>query len=559
MIHMTESANDKKPALIGLDPELRQMVVDTIRQMKNRLFTREKILEYDKNEIFPEDAIRDMLSPEIGLQLLFIPEVYGGMGGGSRDCCEAILEMCKICLGIGTAFFAIQLGADPIIVGATEDQKAKWLGAIAEGNSLVAYAVTEPAAGSNLAALKTKAEPVKNDAGDITGYIINGTKQFISTGGYADFITLLANTPEGPAFFVVEKGTPGFVQGKGEEKHGIRASNTSPLSFTDVFVPAGNLVGKVPGQGMKQANKVFGYTRLMVAAMALGAGEAALEIAIGYAKERIQFGSPLSEKQGYTHKLIVPHAVRFEAAKAYVDEIALRLDSGESELHVEGSIAKLFATESANKAADDAIQALGGYGYICEFEVEKIKRDVKITTIYEGTSEIQQSIISTFRWKETRKSKGEYYLSISREMMNTLDSKADNAGCRLYGLSAEVLNDTIMKVHDNRLTRQQHIMFLLADMMTAVEVGAALARKAITLSKSGDARAEKINAMSRIFADETAQVVSRNALKIFLGYGVFDQNAIQEFMTAHSYHQLVCSSLNIINDMDKVADILFAR
>jgi len=555
---MTESGNDKKSAIIGLDPELRQMVIDTIRQMKSRLLTREKILEYDKNEIFPEEMIREMLSPDIGLQLLFIPEAYGGMGGGSRDCCEAILEMCKICLGIGTAFFAIQLGADPIIVGATEDQKTKWLGAIAEGNALVAYAVTEPEAGSNLAALKTRAEPVKNDAGNVTGYTINGTKQFISTGGFADFITLLANTPDGPAFFVVEKGTPGFVQGKGEEKHGIRASNTSPLSFTDVFVPAENLVGKVPGQGMKQANKVFGYTRLMVAAMALGAGEAALEVAIGYAKERIQFGSPLSAKQGYTHKLIVPHAVRFEAAKAYVDEIALRLDSGESELHVEGSISKLFATESANNAADDAMQALGGYGYICEFEVEKIKRDVKITTIYEGTSEIQQSIISTFRWKETLKSKGEFYLSICREM-ETLDSEGDNAGCRLYGLSAEILNDTIMKVHENRLTRQQHIMFLLADMMTHVEVGAALARKAVSLSKSGDVQAEKISAMSRIFADETAQLASRNALKILLGSGVFDQNAIRDFMTVHSYHQLVCSSLNIINDMDRVADILFAR
>jgi alkylation response protein AidB-like acyl-CoA dehydrogenase len=555
---MTESSNDNKPALKGLDAELRRMVIDTIRQMKSRILTREKILEYDKNEVFPEDTIRGMLSPDIGLQLLFIPEAYGGMGGGSRDCCEAILELCKICLGIGTAFFAIQLGADPIIVGATEDQKAKWLGAIAEGKSLVAYAVTEPGAGSNLAALKTRAEPVKNDAGDVTGYVINGAKQFISTGGYADFITLLANTPEGPAFFVVEKGTLGFVQGKGEEKHGIRASNTSPLSFTDVFVPAENLVGKVPGQGMKQANKVFGYTRLMVGAMALGAGEAALEIAIPYAKERIQFGTPLSEKQGYTHKLIVPHAVRFEAAKAYMNEIALRLDSGESELHVEGSIAKLFASESANNAADDAIQALGGYGYICEFEVEKIKRDVKITTIYEGTSEIQQSIISTFRWKETLKSKGEFYQSIRREM-ETLDSEGNGAGCRFYGLSAEILNDTIMEVHENRLTRQQHIMFLLADMMTHVEVGASLARKAVVLSKNGSPEAEKFNAISRIFADEVAQLVSQNALKILMGCGLFDQKAAHAFMETHSYNQLVCSSLNVINDMDLLANILFER
>lgn len=555
---MTESTSDKKPVLKGLDTESRQMIIDTIKQMRNRLFSREKILEYDKNEIFPEETIREILGPDIGLQLLFIPEAYGGMGGGARDCCEVILEMCKICLGIGTGFFAIQLGSEPIIVGGTEEQKSKWLGRVSEGNSLVAYAVTEAGAGSNLAALKTHAEPVKNDAGEVTGYVINGTKQFISTGGYADFITLLAKTPEGPSFFVVEKGTPGFVQGKGEEKHGIRASNTSPLSFTDVFVPVENLIGGVPGMGMKHAGKVFGYTRLMVAAMGLGAGEAAVEIVIPYAKERIQFGSPLSEKQGYTHKLVVPHAVRFAAARAYMNEIAIRIDSGESDLHVEGSIAKYFATESADKAANDAIQALGGYGYITEFEVEKIKRDVKITCIYEGTSEIQQSIISTFRWKETRKSKGNYYQSILKEM-ETLDSEINDVGCGLYGLAAGVLNDTIMLVHDNKLTRKQHVMFLLADMMTYVEVGASLARKTVALSKDGSPETEKFKAISRIFADEVAQLVSQNALKILMGCGVFDQKAAHDFMETHSYNQLVCSSLNVINDMDLVADILFAR
>ena len=555
---MTESTSDKKPVLNGLDTESRQMIIDTIRQMRNRLFTREKILEYDKNDIFPEEAIREILGPDIGLQLLFIPEAYGGMGGGARDCCEVILEVCKICLGIGTGFFAIQLGSEPIIVGGTEAQKSKWLGQVAEGNSLVAYAVTEAGAGSNLAALKTHAEPVKNDAGEVTGYVINGTKQFISTGGYADFITLLAKTPEGPSFFVVEKGTPGFVQGKGEEKHGIRASNTSPLSFTDVFVPVENLIGGIPGMGMKHAGKVFGYTRLMVAAMGLGAGEAAIEIVIPYAKERIQFGSPLSEKQGYTHKLVVPHAVRFAAARAYMNEIAIRIDSGESDLHVEGSIAKYFATESADKAANDAIQALGGYGYITEFEVEKIKRDVKITCIYEGTSEIQQSIISTFRWKETRKSKGHYYQAILKEM-ETLDSEMSDVGCGLYSLAAGVLNDTIMLVHDNKLTRKQHVMFLLADMMTYVEVGASLARKAFALAKDGSQETVKYKAISRIFADEVAQLVSQNALKILMGCGVFDQKAAYDFMEAHSYNQLVCSSLNVINDMDLVADILFAR
>ncbi|UCD91331.1 MAG: acyl-CoA dehydrogenase family protein [Desulfobacterales bacterium] len=555
---MMKLDSGERPVLKGLDSEMREMVVDTVRQLKDRLLTREKILEFDKNEFFPEETIREMLSPEIGLQLIFIPEEYGGMGGGARDCCAVVFEMCKICLGIGTAFFAIQLGADPIIVGGTESQKAKWLGAIAEGNTLVAYAVTEAGAGSNLAALKTKAQPVKNDAGETTGYTINGTKQFISTGGSADFITLLANTPEGQSFFVVEKGTPGFVQGKGEEKHGIRASNTSPLSFNDVFVPVDNLVGGEPGMGMKQANKVFGYTRLMVAAMALGAYQAALDIVIPYAKERIQFGSPLSEKQGYTHKLVVPHIVRFQAATAYMDEVAIRLDSGESDLHVEGSIAKLFASESANKAADDAMQALGGYGYITEFEVEKIKRDVKITCIYEGTSEIQQSIISTFRWKDTRKTKGGFYGSIADEM-EKLNAEVGDVGCHLYGLSANILNDIITQVHDARLTRKQHVMFTLADMMTHVEVGVSLARKAVILTKVDDSDATKISTISRIFADEVAQLIIRNALKILMGTGVLDKIATADFMETEAYKKLILSSQNVFNDMDIVADLVFER
>ncbi len=354
----------------------------------------------------------------------------------------------------------------------------------------------------------------------------------------------------------MKKGTKGFVPGKSEEKHGIRASNTSPLTFADVIVPAENLVGGIPGKGLKQANRVFGYTRLMVASMALGAGQRALEIAIPYAKERIQFGSPLSEKQGYTHKLIVPHAVRLEAAAAYIDEVALRLDSSEEDLQVEGAIAKLFTPEVANKAVDDAMQALGGYGYISEFEVEKIKRDVKITCIYEGTSEIQQNIISTFRWKKTRKTNGEYYNDICTEME---ESETGDIGSRFYALAARALNDIIMLVHDKKLVRQQYIMFALADMMTYVEVGASMARKAISLEEADDPNAEKIKTMSRIFANEVAQVVAQNVLKILMGSGEFDKKTISEFMDSIFYDKLISSYQNVIKDMDKVADILFER
>lgn len=541
----------------GLDLESRQMVVETVRQLRKKLLSKENIMKWDREEVFPEAEIREMLGPEIGLQLLFIPEEYGGMGGGARDCCRVVQEMARICLGVATGFFAIQLGSDPILVGATDEQKEKWLGRIAEGNSLVAYAVTEPGAGSNLASLKTKAEPVTNGDGRITGYKINGNKQFISTGGYADIVTVLADAPEGPTFFIVEKGMQGFKQHKGEEKHGIRASNTSPLTFDEVFVPIENLIGGEPGKGLKQANKVFGYTRLMVAAMGLGAGEAALEIAIPYAKERIQFGSPLSEKQGYTHKLIVPNVVHMLAADAYIDEVAHKLDSSEEDLQVEGAIGKMFATEMADRAANDCIQALGGYGYICEFGVEKIKRDVKITCIYEGTSEIQQSIISTFRWKTSRKTKGEFYGQMAEEMA-AMDKEVPDAGCRFYSLAARALNQTIDLAHNHRLTRQQAVMFILADMMTYVEVGIALARKAVRLARTNDPEAEKNKAAARVFAGEVTELVGENALKIVMG-GELDDQAVQAHLDGIAYPEMLAARADWVKDMDRIADIVFER
>jgi alkylation response protein AidB-like acyl-CoA dehydrogenase len=356
----------------------------------------------------------------------------------------------------------------------------------------------------------------------------------------------------------MEKDTEGFSRGKGEEKHGIRASNTSPLTFDNAFVPIENLIGGVPGVGLKQANKVFGYTRLMVAAMAIGAAEAALQIVIPYAKERIQFKTPLSEKQGYTHKLVVPNAVRIEAAAAFVDEVAARLDAGEEDLEVEGSIAKFFATEAANRTADDAMQALGGYGYIAEYGVEKIRRDVKITCIYEGTNEIQQNIISTFRWKKTRKTKGEFYRSLGTELEGLADG-LQVAGIRALGLAARALNDTVNLVHDHQLTREQHIMFALADMMTYVEVGASLARKASACAEKDRGEGQKIKLMAGLFAAEAVQLVRDNMLKILAGSGRFDRKQIDDFLQRVAYGELIDGYQNLVQNMDRVADILFER
>jgi alkylation response protein AidB-like acyl-CoA dehydrogenase len=537
---------------------MREMVLETLRQLRTRLLTREKVLQWDREEIFPEAEVRELLSPDIGLQLLFIPEKFGGMGGGARDCFAVTREMSKICLGVATAFFAIQLGSDPILVGATDEQKRKWLGAIAEGGTLVAYAVTEPGAGSNLAALKTKAEPITDDNGAITHYKLNGSKQFISTGGYADLLTVLALTPEGPTFFVVEKGTPGFSQGKGEEKHGIRASNTSPLTLDEVVVPVENLIGGVPGQGLKQANQVFGYTRLMVGAMALGAGEAALEIAIPYAQERIQFGGPLCDKQGYTHKLIVPHQVNMLAGRAYLDEVALRIDSETRDLQVEGSIGKLFVTEAANRCADACMQALGGYGYISEFEVEKIKRDVKITCIYEGTSEIQQSIISTFRWKAARKSKGAFYGDMAGEM-EALAAQQPEAGAAPLAQAAKAMQQAFDFATAQRLTKQQYLMFTLADMTTALEVGIALSRKAAAAHNAGAGDAAVLAAAARIFSADTAQLFARSLRTLAHGTALVAAEAGDALLADAGCDALAAVGQGTVTDMDQIADAIFGR
>ena len=222
----------------------------------------------------------------------------------------------------------------------------------------MAYGATEPEAGSDLAALRTTATPVIGD-GKVVGYKLNGNKQWISNGGVADLYSILALAPGGPSWFVVEKGTPGLGHGKPEDKHGIRASNTAAVSLNDVYVDVDRLVGDKEGEGLIQAQLVFGYTRLMVAAFGLGAGWAALDRAIPYSVGRIQAGGPLSEKQGYTHKLIVPHAARLEASRAFIEETADRIDGSEGNLNTEGAISKYLATEAGNMAADAAHPGAG--------------------------------------------------------------------------------------------------------------------------------------------------------------------------------------------------------
>jgi acyl-CoA dehydrogenase len=341
----------------------------------------------------------------------------------------------------------------------------------------LAYGATEPDAGSDLGALKTVAVPVEED-GEIIGYKISGSKQWISNGGYADMYTILAKTEAGPTWFVLEKGAEGFSHGIPEDKHGIRASNTSSLALDNVFVPVEDLVGDEEGKGLFQAQLVFGYTRLMVAAFGLGAGWAALDRAIPYSKDRITKGSPLSEKQGYTHKLIIPHVARLEASRAYIEETAERIDSEEGVLlNTEGAIAKYMATEFGNAAADASIQALGGYGYTREYMVEKFKRDVRITTIYEGTSEIMEMTISRDRWQLHLKTRGQYYHDMAKEM-EQLHAKYNQVGADIAALALHALADLLERARERRLTRNQHIQFRIGELIAFGETAATFAKRA---------------------------------------------------------------------------------
>lgn len=528
-----------------MDPEVFSMVMDTIDRLEKDKLPVETKLKLDHDGEFPMDLIRFMLGPEIALHLIFIPEKYGGLGAGASEIAAVSERMAKMDLGVATSFLAICLGMDPIRVGATPEQKKKYIRKIADEGLIVAYAVTEPEAGSNVQSLKTRAERIHDDSGRTKGYKLNGQKQFITNGGVADLYTILADTPEGPSFFIVEAGTEGLIPGKHEDKHGIRASDTCSITLEDVFVPVDNLVGGVEGRGLKEANKVFGYTRLMVATFGLGGGMASLERTIKYSKERVQFGTPLSEKQGYTHQLLVPNAVQLEAARAYVEEVALRLDSGEEDLQVEGSIAKYFATEAGDAMANDGIQAFGGYGYMREYEVEKIKRDIKILPIYEGTSEIQRSIISMFRMRNTVRSKGGFY----EKMAEVLATLPEDCAGPLLADAFLGMNRVILGARRHKLTKSQYIMFLLADMMTWCEVGDSLCRKTAVYGGEQNRSSTFMKASARLFAREAIGKVHRNGLKIIHGY---DQKIedVEETLNALDMGLVMKDS---IKDMDLVA------
>ncbi len=528
-----------------LDSDDLDLIIKTLKEFTEREAPLEKRLKWDETDTCPADVVRAMLGPDVGLHLVFLPDDYGGMGGGAYDVYRLSQEFAKVDLGLATAMLAVALGTDPIRVGCTHEQKTKWIGRIAEEGLIVAYGVTEPEAGSNVQNLKTEATRITDADGKVTHYRLNGVKQFISNGSIANLYTILAKAPDGPTFFVVERNTPGLTPGRHEIKHGIRLSDTAQVLLQDVVIPAENIVGEREGEGLKQANEVFGFTRLMVAAFGLGAGQAALEKGIAYSKQRKQFGTYLAEKQGFTHKLLVADSVRLAAAQAYIEYTADLLDGGTTDRQVEGSVAKLFATEAGNVAADHAVQALGGYGYCVDFEVEKIRRDARILTIYEGTSEIQQSIIGIFRMREAVRSKGQFYTRMADEVEG-----ASDAGGPAAARAARFLAEAAQMAFKAKLVRQQHIAFEFATAMTDVETAVALTRAAAAKDSP------LLKAQARLWASQVALGVPTRILAAVSASGLVGADDLGRLQQLGDLNGAIALQAGGLDDMNFVAEQL---
>jgi len=348
--------------------------------------------EYDRTGEFPWPVVHKLA--EADLFGVFVDDAYGGIAGSSRTMNMVLVteELSKACGGIALAFAGSALGALPIILGGSEEQRQRFLPDVASGKRLAAFALTEPQAGSDAGGIRTTA------IRDGDHYVLNGTKLWITGGGEAEIYTVVVMTnpakgPRGSSVIIVEKGTPGFTFGKKEDKMGIRASATRELIFEDCRVPVENLIGR-EGTGFITAMRTFDASRPGVAAQAVGIAQGALDLAVDYAITRRQFGSPVSSFQGLRF-LLADMAMRVEASRALVYATARYVDSNPKQRPtIYSAMSKCFAGDMAMQVTTDAVQVFGGYGYMRDYPIEKYMRDAKITQIYEGTNQIQRDEIS---------------------------------------------------------------------------------------------------------------------------------------------------------------------
>jgi alkylation response protein AidB-like acyl-CoA dehydrogenase len=364
----------------------------TIQSLARR-FAEERIkpirCELDEKDLFPSFIMEEL--GKLDFFRIFIPEEYGGFGLGVLDLCLVMEEISRVCGGVGTSFAVNALGSYPIVKFGSPEQKKLFLPDIASGKKLCAFGLTEAEAGSDVGNIQTRATPSEN------GYRISGSKLFITNGEVADIYVIIATVDprkgiRGQTAFILEKGMPGFTFGKKENKMGIRASHTCELIFDEVEVSKDHLLGGV-GRGFFLAMENFDHSRPGVGAQALGIAQGAYEEAIRYAKNRIQFGEPIVSQQAIKF-MLADMATQIEAARCLIYQTATMIDGGARKFSKESSMAKMFASDMAMKVTTDAVQILGGYGYMKDYPVEKMMRDAKITQIYEGTNQIQRVVIA---------------------------------------------------------------------------------------------------------------------------------------------------------------------
>ena len=377
--------------------EEQTMIKDLARQIAE-----EKIVpvreELDEKEEFPWEIMNVLAQSD--LFGLFISEEYGGLGKGCLELSLAVEELSRACLGVATTYAANALGTYPMILFGSEQQKKTYLPDIAAGKRLVAFGLTEANAGSDAAGIQTTAKLDGNE------YVLNGTKQWITNGGEAEIYTIIAMTDKskgarGASAFVVEKGTPGFQFGKKEKKMGIRTSSTRELIFDNCRIPKNNIIGK-EGLGFIIAMRTLDNARAGVGAQGVGVAQGAFEEAVKFARQRVQFGHPIISFQAVQH-MLADMATEIEAARALVYAVARYADSGVKEFTKESAMAKVFATDMAMRVTTNAVQVMGGSGYMREYPVEKMMRDAKILQIYEGTNQIQRNVIGQALIKEAAK------------------------------------------------------------------------------------------------------------------------------------------------------------
>lgn len=379
--------NNSTQFIIELD-ENRKTIRDTIRDFAESVI-KPVVMEYDESQKFPIEIMRQL--GELGFLGILVPEEYGGAGLGYVEYALVVEELARIDPSIALSVAAHNgLCTNHILMHANEELKKKYLPDLASGKVIGAWGLTEPSSGSDAAAMQTTAVLDGNN------YILNGTKNFITHGASGNTAVVMAITDKskgkkGISAFILEKGFPGFSAGKKENKLGMRASETTQLLFDNCIVPKENLIGN-EGEGFIQAMKILEGGRISIAALSVGLAQGCLDASISYSKERKQFNKPISEFQGIQFKLS-DMATEIEAARLMTFKAALLKDSGKSVFSIAAK-AKLFASEIATKAANEAVQIFGGYGFVKDYPVEKFYRDVKLLTIGEGTSEVQRIVLA---------------------------------------------------------------------------------------------------------------------------------------------------------------------